>query len=65
MKMLLDSDEWDRNKDFWALLPGDIDQITEESVVKDHEFERSFKSSEITLYKYEQHSQFLYTICSF
>lgn len=49
--VVIDSDEWDKNRDFWNLLPGDIDQIKDESEVKDHEFERSFKSSEITLYK--------------
>lgn len=47
----IDSDEWRSNRDFWSLLPGDKDSINENSGIKDTEFEKSFNSQEISLYK--------------
>lgn len=49
--VVIDSDEWRQNRDFWSFLPGDKDDIKEQSDVCDREFEKSFSSTEMSLYK--------------
>lgn len=49
--IVIDSEDWNKCSDFWKLLPGDKDSIKNESDVADVEFERSFNSSQIALYK--------------
>jgi hypothetical protein len=47
----LESEDWDKCEDFWRLLPGDKEVIKNESDVADVDFERSFNSKQISLYK--------------
>lgn len=49
--VVIDSDEWRSNREFWSLLPGEKEDIKEESDVCDTEFEKSFNNREISLYK--------------
>lgn len=49
--IFMDSDELYDNADFWSLLPGEKDQIKQHSDISDTEFEKSFNSSEISLYR--------------